>query len=101
VGQALKLRHALIALFHMRWMGVESELTQQDRADYQRLCLPESPEFMLHIFPGDMHRIPFASASFSFVYSYNAIFFITKSDIARSMDEIERVLKPGGVLCEL
>ena len=41
------LRRALIALFQMRWPGAESELTQEDRAEYQRLCLPESPDFIL------------------------------------------------------
>ena len=41
------LRRALIALFEMRWPGVESELTQEDRAEYQRLCLPGSPDFIL------------------------------------------------------
>ena len=35
------LRSALTALFQMRWPGVESELTWEDRAQYQRLCLPE------------------------------------------------------------
>ena len=42
------LRRALIALFEMRWPGVESELTQEDRAEYQRLCLPGSPDFILN-----------------------------------------------------
>jgi ubiquinone/menaquinone biosynthesis C-methylase UbiE len=42
------LRTALIALFQMRWPGVEAELTPEDRAAYQRLCLPESPEFILN-----------------------------------------------------
>ena len=41
------LRNALISLFEMRWPGVESELSQEDRAEYRRLCLPESPEFIL------------------------------------------------------
>jgi len=41
------LRNALIALFEMRWPGVESELTPEDWAAYQRLCLPESPDFIL------------------------------------------------------
>jgi demethylmenaquinone methyltransferase/2-methoxy-6-polyprenyl-1,4-benzoquinol methylase len=40
-------RRALIALFGMRWPGVESELTPQDWAAFQRLCLPESPDFIL------------------------------------------------------
>jgi ubiquinone/menaquinone biosynthesis C-methylase UbiE len=42
-----ELRCALIALFQMRWPGVESELTEQDRVEYQRLSLPESPDLIL------------------------------------------------------
>jgi ubiquinone/menaquinone biosynthesis C-methylase UbiE len=42
------LRRALIALLEMRWPGVESELAQEDRAEYRRLCLPESPDFILN-----------------------------------------------------
>jgi len=42
------LRSALTALFRMRWPGVEAELGQEDRAEYQRLCLPESPDFILN-----------------------------------------------------
>lgn len=41
------MRQALIALFEMRWPGVEEELTREDRAAYRRLCLPESPDFIL------------------------------------------------------
>ncbi len=43
-----ELRCALVALFEMRWPGVESELTPEEWAEYQRLCLPESPEFILN-----------------------------------------------------
>jgi demethylmenaquinone methyltransferase/2-methoxy-6-polyprenyl-1,4-benzoquinol methylase len=42
-----ELRKALMALFEMRWPGVESELTHGDRAEYRRLCLPESPDLIL------------------------------------------------------
>ena len=41
------LRRALVALFQMRWSGVEFELTREDWAEYQRLCLPESPDFII------------------------------------------------------
>jgi SAM-dependent methyltransferase len=41
------LRNALTALFEMRWPGAEWELTEEDRLEYQRLCLPESPDFIL------------------------------------------------------
>lgn len=46
-------RSALTALFEMRWPGVESELREEDTdgehlwAEYRRLCLPESPDFIL------------------------------------------------------
>jgi len=43
-----ELRHALVELFEMRWPGVEPELTEEDRAEYRRLCLPESPEFIVN-----------------------------------------------------
>jgi demethylmenaquinone methyltransferase/2-methoxy-6-polyprenyl-1,4-benzoquinol methylase len=41
------LRSALIALFEMRWPGVQSELTEEDWAEYQRLCLPQSPDLIV------------------------------------------------------
>ena len=43
-----ELRTALTALLEMRWPGVESELSQDDGAEYRRLCQPESPEFILN-----------------------------------------------------
>jgi ubiquinone/menaquinone biosynthesis C-methylase UbiE len=43
-----ELRSALIALFQMRWPEVESELIHEDWADYRRLCLPESADFILN-----------------------------------------------------
>jgi demethylmenaquinone methyltransferase/2-methoxy-6-polyprenyl-1,4-benzoquinol methylase len=42
-----ELRRALVALFEMRWPGVEAELTAEDRTVFQRLCLPGSPDFIL------------------------------------------------------
>jgi demethylmenaquinone methyltransferase/2-methoxy-6-polyprenyl-1,4-benzoquinol methylase len=41
------LRSAMAALFAMRWYEVEPELAPEDWAEYQRLCLPESPEFIV------------------------------------------------------
>ena len=40
------LRSALTSLFQMRWGEPQSELTQEDWAEYQRLCQPESPDFI-------------------------------------------------------
>jgi ubiquinone/menaquinone biosynthesis C-methylase UbiE len=41
------LHSAMIALFQMRWPGVESELAREDLADYRRLCLPGSQDFIV------------------------------------------------------
>jgi demethylmenaquinone methyltransferase/2-methoxy-6-polyprenyl-1,4-benzoquinol methylase len=43
------VRNALVALIKMRWSGVESELTPDDAAEYRRLCLPQSPDFILNL----------------------------------------------------
>jgi len=51
----------------------------------------------LQIVKGDMRSMPFPDAYFSFVYSYNAIDFMTKPDIAVSMSEITRVLRQDGL----
>ena len=44
-----ELRDALIALIEMRWADVEAELSEGDWAEYQRLCLAESPDFILNL----------------------------------------------------
>lgn len=38
---------ALEMLFQMRWVGVTEELSENDRAEYERLCKPESPDSIL------------------------------------------------------
>jgi demethylmenaquinone methyltransferase/2-methoxy-6-polyprenyl-1,4-benzoquinol methylase len=32
----------------MRWPEVGSELSEEDRQEYERLCQPESPDFVLN-----------------------------------------------------
>lgn len=76
-----------------RTYGVEIAEESLDKA--QRFC--EQNRMPLNIFRGDMRRIPFPSESFSFVYSFNAIFFMTRPDIALAVREIERVLMPDGL----
>ena len=41
------MQSALTALIEMRWVDVEAELSEEDGAEYQRLCLSGSPEFIL------------------------------------------------------
>jgi len=44
-----EMRSALTALIEMRWVDVEAELSEGDWAEYQRLCLAESQDFILDI----------------------------------------------------
>jgi len=85
-----------LALFHQRGYrtcGVEIQDEQLTKA--QRYCRERG--LQLNTFLGDMRHLPFADASFPFVYAFNAIFFMTKPDVARAMEEIDRVLMPGGL----
>ena len=43
------IRSALTSLFEMRWGEPQSEMTQEDWAEYQRLCQPESSDFILNL----------------------------------------------------
>jgi demethylmenaquinone methyltransferase/2-methoxy-6-polyprenyl-1,4-benzoquinol methylase len=42
------VRNALVLFFAMRWPDVESELSKEDWAEYQRLCEPGSPDLILN-----------------------------------------------------
>lgn len=44
-----EIRKALVALFDMRWPNVAAELSPEDRAEFRRLCLPDSPDFILNL----------------------------------------------------
>lgn len=43
-----KVREALASLLDQRWGGARPEVTPDDWAEYQRLCHPESPDFILN-----------------------------------------------------
>lgn len=44
-------RTALLSLIQMLWSAPQREIPWEDRAEYERLCLPESEDFILNI-PG-------------------------------------------------
>jgi ubiquinone/menaquinone biosynthesis C-methylase UbiE len=71
------------------------EIAEEALSEAQGFC--RKHQVSLNIFRGDMRQLPFAGESFSFVYCFNAIFFMTKPDIEISMKEIERVLKDEGL----
>jgi len=45
----LRYRSALTAIFEIRWGDVGAELSEEDWVEYQRLCLAESPDFILDL----------------------------------------------------
>ncbi|SMC22227.1 Methyltransferase domain-containing protein [Clostridium acidisoli DSM 12555] len=51
----------------------------------------------LNIEQGDMRKLKFEDESFSFVYSYNSVFHMTKEDVSKSINEMKRVLKKDGL----
>ncbi len=85
-----------LSLFYQsgyRTYGIE--ITQTALLEAQQYCAEN--QMALNIIGGDMRCIPFPTERFSFVYSYNAIDFMTKPDIGISMREITRVLRPNGL----
>jgi len=71
------------------------EVAEKPLKEAKRFC--EENKLELSILKGDMRKIPFQSKSFSCAFSFNAIIFMRKSDIAGAMNEIERVLKADGL----
>ena len=85
-----------VQLFHQygyRTCGIDIQAEAVRRA----ACFCRDNGVPLGIFLGDMRSIPFASESFGAVFSFNAIWFMTKPDTARAVREMERGLRPGGL----
>ncbi|MFP4345603.1 MAG: methyltransferase domain-containing protein [Anaerolineales bacterium] len=51
----------------------------------------------LHLLHGDLRALPYTDTSISFAYTFNTIFHLPKEEMARGLQEIARVLKPGGL----
>jgi ubiquinone/menaquinone biosynthesis C-methylase UbiE len=56
----------------------------------------EEYDLNLNIIEGDMRKIPYDDESFSFVFSQNSICHLVKKDIMKTIQEVTRVLRPGG-----
>ena len=85
----------LSLFYHYGYKTYGIEIAETPLAEAQRYCTENN--MPLDIIRGDMRSIPFSSKKFSYIYSYNAIDFMTKPDIAISMREITRVLKNNGL----
>lgn len=46
---------------------------------------------------GDFNEMPFQDESFNGVWAYTSLLHIPKAEIEKPLDEIRRVLKPGGI----
>ena len=85
-----------LSLFHQHGYHTSGiEIAEQALNEARSFC--EINNVPLGIIRGDMRFIPFLDNEFSFIYSFNAIDFMTKPDIALSMREITRVLKNDGL----
>lgn len=74
--------------------GIEFDEKQAETANRFGLARRQD----LNIQVGDMRSLYFEDESFSFAYSYNSIFHMKKSDVEKSILELKRVLKPGGLM---
>ena len=52
----------------------------------------------LNLLAGDMRHLNFPDNSFSFLYSYNSIFHLTKQETKQALKEFWRVVKLGGLV---
>ena len=76
--------------------GIDVSETQLTRA--QSFCTQQGIELNLQL--GDMRNMPFDNAFFDFVFEQYAMVHLTKHDTQIAINEMYRVLKPGG-LCFL
>jgi ubiquinone/menaquinone biosynthesis C-methylase UbiE len=51
----------------------------------------------IHLQPGDMRQIPFDDNTFDYVYEHYSMCHLSKSDTAVAVEEMRRVLRPGGM----
>ena len=85
---------ALFLQYEYRVAGIEIDKTQIEKAN----IFAKNHGIELNIQYGDMKRLDYEDESFCFVYSYNSIFHMKKSDIEKSLQEMKRVLIPDGLL---
>jgi SAM-dependent methyltransferase len=55
-------------------------------------------ELALDVRTGDIRSLPYSNESISFIYSFNTIFHMSKSDTAQAVAQMQRVLKTDGIL---
>lgn len=74
--------------------GIDFDLIQVDRAN--QFAQKLNQDLMIEF--GDMTALKFEDNCFDYVYSYNSVFHMKKSQIKLAIEEMKRVLKPNGLL---
>ncbi len=88
-----------LAFFHEN--GFESygiDISEDQITEAENYCKEHNVK--LNIIKGDMRNIPFDSKYFGYVYSYLSMVHLSKNQTSQAINEIYRVLVPGG-LCYL
>jgi len=86
-------KQALFVLLGFDVIGIENSEERLEMAqDYAK-----QHNLKLAMQLDDMRTIPFESNYFGHVYSWNTIFHMSKKDIKKAINEMIRVLKPGGL----
>ena len=86
-------KQALFVRLGFDIMGIEFSEERFEQA--QKYAKENKLELSMQL--ADMREIPFESDYFGHIYSYNTIFHMVKQDIKKAIDEMIRVLKPGGL----
>ncbi len=94
-GISRSLEPLLLRFHEQGYVTHGIEISNARLAAAQDFC--EQRQIDLGLRQGDMRQVPFEDQTISFVFSYNTIFHMSKQDIATAMQEIKRVLKPGGL----
>jgi SAM-dependent methyltransferase len=85
---------SLFLEFGYSTIGIDSDIDQIEKAN----SYAKGKKQNLNIMQGDMRQLPFENDSICYVYSYNSVFHMAKIDVEKSILEMKRVLKPGGLL---
>ena len=90
-------RRPPLALFHeygFKTTGIDISTSQIEASkEYEK-----KHNMDLNIIQGDMLDLKFSDESFTCVYSFNSSIHLSKKDTRKAVDEMLRVLKPGGVM---
>ncbi|MCH1639267.1 class I SAM-dependent methyltransferase [Paenibacillus timonensis] len=85
---------SLFSAYGFTTYGVDADPVQCELAnDYGR-----RKGQTLNIRQGDMRQLDFPDQSMGFAYSYNSIFHMRKKEVQQSVEELKRVLMPGGLM---